>query len=461
MKIQRAFLYWLLLCTVLVSGALGANAQAGADVPSLMGGGNFTNGEVTPQVLAQFKALNTVGAKMCRINVYPSVYLEKNDWGKPNPRVLDRVMEEAHRQGITPILLFEYYADYYKDIGFGTKAQWYNLGRAFAERFRPGGAWAREKGIRGASGITVYAAMNEPEGTGLGAEKALPGLGPSAYKDALEGLADGVHFAERSLKVIPGGFKNPNARRDYRLDGLGPVIAPLLNDGKLDGIDLHTYYDVDHAPMEGRYDRSAQANFDDVKKACGINRDIRFYATEFNYKLRGPNDTQKKPVTQEEAAKGFLTGIWDNLGVVGRDGSTSVTALAFPWNIFHDVSKDPEYGMNIGLDPWRPTPRGKVLAMVLRLTAGMKFSRLDPRRGGEYVLRGAGKTLWVWQNRPGWSRQSGRQYMLRNVPRGTTRIEIYGWEGLRRTVSVVSGLTAVPIANLPPGETYLFLGNAE
>ena len=423
-----------------------------------MGGGNFTNGEVYPGVLAQFRALNAAGAKMCRVNVYPSVYLVANDWGRPNPRVLDAVMAEAHRHGITPVILFEYYADYYKNIGFGTRAQWQALGRAFAERYRPGGTWAREHRVTG-WGVRVYSAMNEPEGTGLGAKNAIPGLGPAAYRNALEGLADGVQGADRTLRVVPGGFKNANAFGDYKLDGLGPVIAPLLNAGKLDGIDLHTYYDVDYAPMEGRYTSSAQSNFDDVKRACGVTRDIRFYATEFNYKLRGPNDRARPRMTEADAAKGFLTGLWDNLGVVGGDGKTGVTALAFPWNLFNDTRRDREFGMSTALDPWTPTARGRVLQMVLKLAEGMEFVSRDPRKAGVFVLRGRSRTLWVWQNRPAWTDRTGDAFAIADLPRGTSKVEIYGWDGLRRTVPVRPGGTALTISGLPTGETLMFLGN--
>ena len=212
-------------------------------------------------------------------------------------------------------------------LKLGTYEQWVGLGKAFAEHCRPNGTWAREHGVKN-WGITIYTAFNEPDG---GDYKAGGAIGPPRYVAALKGIADGVHSVEASLKVLPGGFLSPNAFRDWTLRGLGSALAPLWNDGTLDGIDLHTYYDVQYAPMEKTYERSAQNNFDQVKKACGITRDIHFYATEFNYK--------KRLVEEDQAAKGFLTGLWDNLGVVKKDGKTGATMFAFPWNLFNDAQK--------------------------------------------------------------------------------------------------------------------------
>lgn len=426
------------------AGAAASEEPEGRRPAEMLGGGNFDNGRVTAEARRRFALLGELGARGCRVNLYPHAYLVNGDWGRPNATALDAILALAHEHGVTPMVLFEYYAHYYEDIGLGTEEQWFAIGRAFAERYRPGGAWAAERGIRD-YGITLYTAFNEPEGTDFEPGRK---LGPGPYVAALRGLARGVHAVDPGLQVMPGGFKSPNAADDWALRGIGPALAPLWNDGTLAGIDLHTYFDVQYAPMEGGYANSAQSNFDQVKRACGITADVGFIATEFNYK--------KRQVSEEQAACGFLTAIWDSLGVVGGDGSAHVARLAFPWNIFHRAEKDDHYGMSHSLQPYRPTARGEVLRLVLRLTRGMTFVSLDPRGTGVFVLQGEGRKLWVWQNRKGWSSLRGTRFEVRGIPPQATRLEVYGWDGLRRTIEL-GAADRIIVADLEPEQTHMFL----
>ena len=422
----------------------------------IFGGGNFTNGETSANEIARFKALKKIGAQMCRMSLYPHVYYDEAQ-RQPTPALLDTAMSQAYRFRITPMVLFEYagrYADPAKTnpvIPLGDRRKWFSIGQAFARRFKPNGEWAKAKGIRD-WGVTVFTAINEPDSDDT-KNNCIP---LQAYRETLEGLADGAHSVDSSLKVLPGGFASANAASDYTLRGYGPAIAELFDKGRLDGLDLHTYYDVQYAPLEGTYQFSAQYNFDQVKRASGIKADINFYSTEFNYAKRGPDDTF---MSEEIAAKGFLTGIWDHVGVVRNDGATRATQFAFPWNIFLTASEYPHYGLALQLDPWTPTARGRVLQMVIEKTSGMTFESLDPKRKGEYMLIGPGKKMWVWQNRPHWTNHPGTSYTINGIPRGAVKIEVYGWDGLRQMVKL-SGQTSYTIRNLKPGETYMFLSTA-
>lgn len=472
MQITRLSLFLLLMLFAACGIGHAQETKSGItpDVPqslsSLLGAGNFTNGSVNKESEAQFQLLKAVGGTRCRINLYPSVYLLNSDWERPNPACLDAILLAARRYGVRPMLLFEFYSDYEKKgtIKLGTYEQWFHLGKAFAEYCRPNGTWDRahrndttappsssskvnkdRASKEEESGIRIYTAINEPDG---GDFKAGGAIGPARYVAAIKGLADGVHSVDRSLLALPGGFLSPNAFRDWTLRGIGPALAPLWNDGTLDGIDLHTYYDVQYAPMEKTYERSAQHNFDAVKRACGITRDIHFYATEFNYK--------KRLVDEDQAAKGLLTGIWDNFGVVQNDGKTGATLFAFPWNLFNDAHKDVEFGMRLTFEPLALSARGQVLQHVMQLTQGMTFESRDPHTKGEYVLTGPGKKLWVWQDRTAWTDHPGHTYTVTNIPKTLTHLEIHAWDGLRKTLPL-SGQTSLTISDLPGDETYLFL----
>jgi len=202
--------------------------------------------------------------------------------------------------------------------------------------------------------------------------------------------------------------------------------------------------------MEGTYENSLQNQFDEVKEAWGINTDIKFYTTEFNFK--------KRLVTEDEAARGFLTAVWDALGVVGNRGQ-GVTQFALPWNIFHTTSQDDHYGICTQLDPWTPTARGRVLQMICQLSEGMEFILRDPGGRGEYILNGNDKKMWVWQNRTEWTNHPGTAYEVEGIPDAATKLEVYGWDGLRRSLDL-SGQVSYTVDGLANEETYMFLVNA-
>lgn len=282
----------------------------------------------------------------------------------------------------TPLcVLCRYYApQFVNGSGFGTKAQWVKIGKTFAEYLMPGGEWSVKNGAPSDFGITEYSAFNEPDG-GNGFP---PGgvLGPIAYVTALAGLSEGVQEAARlhanhtlddvgnsigspTLLTFPGGFMHVNAFGDCTLHGLAPFLGPLWANGTLSGVDMHTYFDIQYAPMEHTYKHSSQANFDCVMAAAGVTREpggtpagIRFTTTEFNYKQRN--------VTEEYAAKGLFTAIIDQYTVVDSSG-TPISYRFYPWNLFNSPDTDANYGMATSLSPYTPTARGCTWARVLAL----------------------------------------------------------------------------------------------
>lgn len=401
------------------------------NVLSMLGGGNIR----VPPRAEQFETLARIGAGMCRIPIGPNDYYHD---GRPSPERIDQAVLMAHRHGVTPMLLLEYYTRFHGELGDGER--WRDIGRAFAARFRPGSEWLKSEGVED-WGIAVYTAVNEP----MWKDNNPTPIPVDPYVAALRGLASGVHSVDAELLVGPGGFqevplfqnRNPYAK----------AVVPLLNDGTLQGIDIHRYWDVQHVPMQETNRFSLQSQFDRVKRDLGITADIAFWCTEFNFK--------KRLVTEEEAARGFLTAVWDALGIVGNDGQP-VTRFALPWNVFHTAEKDLHYGMAGSYDPWTPTARGKVLVLVCRLGKGLRWVSLDPRGEGLFVLEGEGRRLWVWQNRTGWTRRPGASITLTGIPDGARRLEIYAWDGLRRTVAL-AGQATMQLDDLPTEQTLMLL----
>ena len=415
-----------------------STAAGAADVAGTIGGGNIEGGRDLARAGTQLKALNAVGAGMCRIPVSPHIYWLE---GMPHPEQLDGLVLLVHNRGLTPIFLFEYYTRSTPELGGRDK--WRSVGHAFAERFRPNSPWLKSRGISD-WGVVFYSAINEP----MWKTNNPTPIPVEAYAATLEALADGVHAIDPALKVSPGGFqelplftkKNPYVK----------AIAPLYNSGKLFALCIHRYWDVDYVPMKDRYDRSLQSQFEQVKRDAGITADIVFYTDEMNFK--------KRMVSEEEAAAGLLTAIWDALGVVGDRGQC-VSHFVFAWGLVHTADRDESYGMCTQLEPWTPTARGKVVRQVCTLTRGMTLISCDPKRGGEFVLEGDGRKMWIWQNRRAWTDHPGPSYRLTGLPPSARKLEIYAWDGLFRTVPL-TGRDAVTVDGLRVGETWMFVATA-
>ncbi|EJW11497.1 hypothetical protein A33M_3110 [Rhodovulum sp. PH10] len=413
------------------------NAPAiGTDAPLRwrVGGGNIVSHLVGRETAQLYAALNGIGAKLGRMDSYGWRDLSR----KPAPRDFDAAMREAYMHGITPIMLLEYEGSYQTldpPQPIGSYADWYAAGRAMAKRFRPDGDWGRENGIEN-FGVTVFTAINEPD-----VQATIP---KDAYHDALAGLADGVHSIDKTLRVVPGGFATCNSHGDATLRGYGPAIADLLADGRLDGIDLHTYYNARWFPLTRGQEFSAQSCFDRVKAAMKISRDVNFYATEFN--------VARDDAWSDEtlAAKLFLTAFWDNVGVAGANGRPA-TVLASPWNLA-DTGRieGPAYAMAAREAPWAPDARARVLAMVLKLAGDKRITSLDRVRG-LVTLEDDDGIVIAWQNLPGWTDRPGKELRI-ELPAWAQRAEVWGFDGPRETVPVHGGDNVI---ELPANETIM------
>lgn len=423
------------LCLLLVASQAAAGEQT---LRWRTGGGNIVTHLTGQPTAPLYEALHAVGARLGRMNSYGWRDLAR----VPTPHDFDAAMLEAHGKGITPVLLFEYEGSYqFLDPAqpIGSYKDWFRAGVEYARRFRPNGEWGREHGIKD-FGATIFAAVNEPD-----VQNTIP---KKDYHDALEGLADGIHSVDKSLIVLPGGFAACNIDGDATLRGYGPAIADLLDNGKLDGLDLHTYYNDRWYPLTEGRQFSAQTCFDRIKSTLGLKRDINFYATEFNVsRSEGWSD-------EKLSASLFLTAFWDNFGVVGAEGQP-VTVFAFPWALPDTDRVDgPGYAMAAGEAPWRPEERSKVVQRVLNIAGDMKVVSSDPYHAGTIHLSGPKSDLFVWHNRRGWTDISGGRWTIA-LPEGARKIELWGWDGLRES-HAVSGDRYVFEA-LAGGETYMAL----
>ncbi|CCE00445.1 hypothetical protein [Bradyrhizobium sp. STM 3809] len=413
-----------------------ANDVSVSAIRDRIGGGNLVT-HLAGKSAQLYQALHGVGAGMGRMDSYGWRTLAR----VPTPHDFDAAMLEAYKNGITPLVLLEYEGSYQTlspPQPIGSYQDWFAAGQAMAKRFRPGGDWGRENGIPD-WGATVFTAINEPD-----VQATIP---LKDYHDALAGLADGVHSVDPSLRVVPGGFATCNSHGDATLRGYGPAIADLLADGRLDGIDLHTYYNDRWYPMTRGRAFSVQTCFDRIKQAMGLTRDVNFYSTEFNVARAGAWESE------QVAARLFLNAIWDQLAVVGKDGRLPVSVITFPWNLGDTPDVDGlAYAMASGKDPWVPEARSAVLRTVLQLAGHMKIVSID-RRLALYTLSGADADLIVWQNIAGWTDRPGRAVEI-ELPAWARSLEVWGWDGLQRRIDATPGRFFVD--GLNANETYMF-----
>lgn len=421
------------------------NAQ---DITYLTGSGNFTNGETTEQEIRQINALNYYGAKRTRVSLYPSYYYNSSTQ-MGNPSSIDSIMILLHQGGITPMILFEYYGWY---NALGSYDKWYEIGRSFAERWRPNSPYLLSKNIKN-WGISAYSAINEPDINSPYVPKT-KAQGPENYHDALEGLADGIHSIDTTLSAIPGGWASQNASSWNDANGYATAIVDLINNGKLAGFDIHTYNDNTYAPIVDKKNEfywrySAQADFNEIQEEIGITRPLKFYSTEFSYKANVLG------ISEEESAKRQFTCIWNNLGTVKSDGSSPATEFALIWNVFNTVENDSVYGMCNQLFPYVPSGKGKAFKLAMDLGSGMNFTYLDPNNSGIYKLTDGKKDMWVWQNYYRWSNIEGTKFTI-DLPKDASKILLYNYSGLIDSVEV-SGLPNFTFTQLPESETLVFV----
>jgi hypothetical protein len=438
---KKRFIFYCVFL-LLTNALLGQNKK---QLYQRFGGGNFTNGEVNETVLQQINILKLYNSGSCRINLYPYEYWDF-DFNVPS-FAADSIITLLLKDAIEPIILFEHYGHYTEPIGGYTR--WYDIGHAYAARYKANSSFLLSKGIVN-RGIKLYEAFNEPD-----LQDELTQIPFTTYHNTLEGLCDGVHSIDLTMKVFPGGFASENAYNIHDLNGYGTAIADLFNNGKLAGLDLHTYTGNQFAPLivddtgVDYYQFSPQADFEEIKEACGITANIDFIATEYNF------NRELTGITVAQTAERLLTCYWANAAVTGNDGVSPNTQIFLAWNLFNTEVEDPPYGFCKTFSPYTPNLSGQTLLMVQNLIKGYELDAVQKPEGLIWLHNGSNKLL-VWQNYNSWSNIADTQITIDNLSPNTTQIKVYDYTGFTTAVPTF-GHSTVQI-NVPKKQsTYMFL----
>ena len=363
--------------------------------------------------------------------------------GRPSPENFRDVIDHASAVGVRVYLYVEYRGDINAEAI--TDFDWRAVGRAFAETY----------GDR----VACYGILNEVDHV----RSPHP---PGDVAAAVAEFAAGVKSVDPTLLVSTpaiGGTPMEVARADAHLKAL----APLLNDGRLDVLNLHSYHDSrPKKPHWSNIDDSAEwspsRNFLRAKRAAGITADVRFAAGEFNYRNWDGTD--------EERAVGFMTALWDQLMVVGRPGGERVGLFSLPYNVPDDrPERQTTMARNFEWTPdgsfvWEPNEKGRVLRTSVAVTDGAEFLSCDPHATGTATLRGGGKTVWVWHNRRAFSSLAGvAEVELVGVPRSATSVRLYtatsDVDRRAETFKTDGGRVVLRAADLPSEQTLLFVAD--
>ncbi len=415
----------------------------GQSAASLMGSCGFNQGIVDVNTHNAIEAHHVLGLKQSRISVYPSFDVRT---GNVIPEVLDDSVLLLHQQGINPMILLEHY---FKTGGApGSYKKWYAIGHDFAERFSPNSKWLLSNGIKD-WGIKYYSIFNEPHNT----------FTIENYIQAVKGFADGVHSIDASLLVAPGGFME--VPLFTKTNKYMPELAKLYNNGTLDAIDIHRYYDRRNEYQIQFKKISHQTLIDDIKKEYGITKDIRVWCTEYN--ARGGNN--------EENAIDFVTATWDLLTVTNQRGKY-LSDFALAYVSYMDVEGNKHLGMAVSKFPYLGVAKGKTHAMLAFITKGLKLSQSDTKKGID-ILDGKEKKMWVWHNRKEWSSIRGSSFEIKNLPEYAKVIEVYRYDSWKmeegcsgqpdplKRINLNKGQQSIKIDGLDSGQTYMILASAK
>jgi hypothetical protein len=412
------------------------------------GGGNLQPSDAPSHKIADLVALH---AGVGRLSLYPDDMYFVN--GAPSPARADAVVLAMLRAGVRPYVIFEFESSY-DSAALGkperTYADWYAIGQAFAQRFKPNSEFLLGEGVPDA-GIIEWSAINEVD------RKSAqdPSLTYPQYHEMLRGLAEGVHASHADGKVYPAGYLAPNRDRNYTAHGYLPAIADLINEGTLAGFDLHTYMDKSYAPLFNTYDRSFQRDFERCIEQSGITRvDIDWVSTEHN--VKADPEASKQGYDERTARNWFLTHFFDIHGAVRADG-TPAPGVRLVWNLWR---QGPDaYYMASQLVPRTPRWTGHTYQMLLTLLHDLSFVARDPA-SGTFELKGHGKTAWVFQNlHATWSTKFGASFTISDIPANATKVDVYDGNGLLETVQAPTKPSHT--FQTPTGKSYLFVSDAE
>lgn len=377
--------------------------------------------------------------------------------GAPQPDNFAEVIGFAEARGIRVFLQLEYRRDI--DGGRLGDYDWYATGRSFARAF-------------GAT-VGAYGILNEVDHS-----RSVEDYGEVAA--ALRRFADGVHSVDPSLLVsTPGLGGTPMSVGNT--DALLRALAPLLNDGTVQVLNLHSYQDIKRGQRSNILETaewSPSRNFARAKAAGGITANVLRGAGEYNYRSWPGRDDY--PSTPDERGSGFFTTVWDQLTAVGSGGvddNRNLFAVAYAITSDEDGADGKRYRAFHMAHAWEslpgggyvyePSAKGTALVNTLAATRGMRFQHLDPLGKGIAVLRGGGKKMWMWHNRAFFSDLDDPAVVtVSGIPPRARTLRILRWDSTLddplHTIRLGEGETsrALDCARyLPHGETYLIVAD--
>ena len=371
------------------------------------------------------------------------------DEERPKPDAFDAEMIVAFNKGQFPVI--NPISAPMMDAIDHADVNWYEFGRALAERFRPGSDW-NQKHTSADWGATTYMLFNEYDGIWYHGSDESRRYHLDMYAQINGDFARGVRSVYPEAKVYLGSLALGHAiNGEFGAREWVKAAAPLFHsDGpdRIDGFGLQDYFDDDGKTRNHHLRIDVQAMVDDIVEHAGIAElSPDFYSTEFNVrpisarreKVDGKwqNHTLASEIEEDKAAEYMLTFLWNMLSVVhpgGPKAGEPATQFALPFSVFSNgrgqwtmLAADSEWTDSFSLNK-----RGQVLELVARLGDGLVIESIDEEAGLTIASGDSGK-LWAWTNLPNQTNLgdgSATSITLEGLPADAEAVEVYYYDSV-------------------------------
>ena len=380
-----------------------------------------------------------------------------NGFGRAKVEFIENEMKLAHANGTTPVVKFIFLPRFENGRDL-TDVKWFEVGKAFAERYRIGSQWNKNN-TSSSFGCRRWMILNEIDGPWyhVGKDKSPENTESlqkfmNQYRNANRAFAQGVRASDPSAEVYLGPLATGWVTEgSFRAEEWVKAAADLLKStgtDRIDGFGLHTYPTTALSGQPGfQRKMDPQVQYNDIIAHAGLQSvSPKLYTTEAgveqNDALLANNAVVNlsQGLDQQVPGQLFLASLWNHLSVKHvsgpRDGQlANEFTLAFsPFDIqrgqWVSMATDARWHLkNNGT--FAPNSRGLVYQLITQLTKNVRITKVI-RNSGTVQVEGrglGGQRLYVRAHYPGDPYPNSNTWSVW-APPNTSRIQTFYWNSV-------------------------------